>query len=161
MSQTTIPIVRSRRGLPCLWEEGGGFTNTGRATIIADSRGRRKRPIYIRGSGKLSCEQHALIPIEVGDIVVKASLVSHQDGFKALGDPAPAPGRELAASPASPSPPRPEPVSGERGPGRTSPGSARRGRRGRLPSRFAGPKPGPSPAPSVLQRIVIYFTRLG
>lgn len=80
MSQTTIPIVRSRRGLPCLWEEGGGFTNTGRATIIADSRGRRKRPIYIRGSGKLSCEQHALIPIEVGDIVVKAS--HHRRDFK-------------------------------------------------------------------------------
>jgi hypothetical protein len=68
----TIPIKRSRRGLPCLWEAGGGFTNTGRAIIIADKHGRPKSPIYVRGGGSLSCAEHALIPIEVGDYVIKA-----------------------------------------------------------------------------------------
>lgn len=68
----TLPIERSRKGLPCLWEAGGGLTNTGRATIIADRNGRPKSPIYVRGAGSLSCGEHALVPIEVGDHVIKA-----------------------------------------------------------------------------------------
>jgi hypothetical protein len=55
-----------------LWEAGGGLTNTGRATIIADKNGRPKHPIYVRGAGSLSCGEHALIPIEPGDYVIKA-----------------------------------------------------------------------------------------
>jgi hypothetical protein len=69
----TLSIERSRSGLPCLWERGGGATNTGSATVIADPEGRPKRPIYIRRRGPLACGEHALIPVRVGDLVVRAS----------------------------------------------------------------------------------------
>jgi hypothetical protein len=69
----TFPIERSRSGLPCLWERGGGATNTGSAAIIADPEGRPKRAIYVRRKGHLSCGEHALIPVRVGDLVIRAS----------------------------------------------------------------------------------------
>jgi hypothetical protein len=70
---TTITITRSKRGVPCLWEQGGGATNTGHATIICTQDGQKKRPIYIRRSGSLACGKHALIPVQVGDLVIQAS----------------------------------------------------------------------------------------
>ncbi len=33
----------SRSGIPCLWESGGGYTNTGEAQIITDKQGYPKR----------------------------------------------------------------------------------------------------------------------
>jgi len=69
----TIRIERSRSGLPCVWERGGGATNTGAATIIADPEGRPKRAIYVRRKGSLSCGEHALIPVRIGDVVIEAS----------------------------------------------------------------------------------------
>ena len=68
-----IYIIRSKRGLPCLWEAGGGYTNTGDAVIIGDPDGKPKKAIYIRRSGSLACGNHALIPVKVGDIIVEAS----------------------------------------------------------------------------------------
>ncbi len=62
----------SKSGLPCLWESGGGFTNTGRAQIICDPNGRPKKAIYIRRRGELACREHALIPVCPGDFVVRA-----------------------------------------------------------------------------------------
>ena len=67
-----IKIERSKRGIPCIWESGGGWSNTGDATIIADSKGDPKVPIYIRRAGSLACQNHALIPVEIGDIVVSS-----------------------------------------------------------------------------------------
>ena len=72
-------ITRSRRGLPCLWEKGGGQTNTGEATLIAAPDGAPKRAIYVRRSGSLANEEHALIPISVGDLVVEAE--HHREDF--------------------------------------------------------------------------------
>lgn len=66
----TIALNRSRTGLPCLWESGGGFTNTGRARLITSPTGRAKRAIYVRAHGNLCCDDHALIPVKVGDCVV-------------------------------------------------------------------------------------------
>ena len=68
----------SKNGLACMWERGGGFTNTGRATVICGPEGQRKKPIYIRRSGSLSCGNHALIPVELGDVVIDAEH-SHGD----------------------------------------------------------------------------------
>jgi hypothetical protein len=68
----TIRIERSRSGLPCLWERGGGATNTGSATVIADPEGRPKRAIYIKRKGPLACGSHALIPVRAGDLVIRA-----------------------------------------------------------------------------------------
>lgn len=66
----TINVTISRSGIPCLWESGGGYTNTGEAQIITDGQGYPKRAIAVRSHGDLACKEHALIPIEVGDHVV-------------------------------------------------------------------------------------------
>jgi len=73
-------IERSKRGIPCMWESGGGYSNTGEATIIAGKNGEAKQPIYIRRRGQLACCEHALIPISVGDYVISAS--HHRGDFE-------------------------------------------------------------------------------
>jgi hypothetical protein len=62
-----IKIEKTKKGYPALWERGGGYTNTGVATIIAGKGGQPKRAIYIRQRGPLANDDHALIPVEVGD----------------------------------------------------------------------------------------------
>lgn len=68
-----INLTISKRGLPCIWESGGGATNTGDAVIVADPLGQPLAPIYIRRSGALSNSVHALIPVVEGCLVVEAS----------------------------------------------------------------------------------------
>ena len=68
-----IEIEKSKRYIPCLWEKGGGYSNTGKAQLICDMNGFEKKPIYVRKSGSLACEEHALIPIRKNDVVVMAS----------------------------------------------------------------------------------------
>ncbi len=68
-----INIIRSKSGIPCLWEEGGGWTNTGYAVIITDKNGDKKKPIYVKRRGHLACGEHALIPIREGDYIVSAN----------------------------------------------------------------------------------------
>lgn len=68
----TLRIERSRSGIPALWEEGGGRSNTGWARLIADQDGRPKKAIYVRRRGQLACAEHALVPIRKDDIVVEA-----------------------------------------------------------------------------------------
>lgn len=67
-----IDIVLSNSGIPCLWEEGGGNTNTGKSAIITGPQGEKLTPIYIRRKGHLSNGQHALIPIYKGCYVIDA-----------------------------------------------------------------------------------------
>ena len=73
----TMPLHRSRSGLACLWECGGGLTNTGRAQLVASPTGKPKRAIYIRTHGDLCNGDHAPIPVRVGDCVV--SVDRHRD----------------------------------------------------------------------------------
>ena len=63
-------VEYSRAGLPCMWESGGGSTNTGGAKIICTSNGTPKKAIYIPRGGRLSNGEHALIPIAVGDVII-------------------------------------------------------------------------------------------
>ncbi len=73
----TMPLHRSRSGLPCFWECGGGFTNTGRAQLVTSPTGGPKRAIYIRTHGDLCNGNHALIPVKVDDCLV--SVDRHWD----------------------------------------------------------------------------------
>lgn len=68
-----IKVSLSRSGVVCLWERGGGYSNTGNSTIIADAQGEPKKPIYIKRKGDLACGEHALIPVWDDDIIVRAS----------------------------------------------------------------------------------------
>ncbi len=65
-----ITCETTKKSLPALWESGGGRHNTGNATIICDPAGNPKTPVYIRTSGHLANDQHALFIVAVGDMVV-------------------------------------------------------------------------------------------
>ncbi len=67
-----ILIERTKKGYPAFWESGGGYTNTGEATIIANKDGQPKEAIYIKKRGHLANSEHALMPVEVGDYIIKA-----------------------------------------------------------------------------------------
>ena len=76
----TVKIERTKKGLPAMWESGGGATNTGDATIIANGNGSKKRPVYIRRRGPLACGNHALFVVKPGDVVVEAN--HHRKDFE-------------------------------------------------------------------------------
>ena len=67
-------ISVTKRGLPAVWECGGGMTSGGSATIIAQSDGGKPHAIYIRRGGDLSCGQHALVPVHEDYIIVTVRL---------------------------------------------------------------------------------------
>lgn len=46
-----------------LWEEGGGYTNTGNATCISNPNGAPVKPVFIRTKGSLACGRHAKFAI--------------------------------------------------------------------------------------------------
>lgn len=62
----------NRKGYPAFWEAGGGYSNTGEASIIADRNGQAKRAVYVRRRGHLANDRHALILVDRGDYIVKA-----------------------------------------------------------------------------------------
>jgi len=68
---TTLELEISKKGAKCLWESGGGMTNSGRSRIIASAEGKKKKAIFVRQRGELSNSVHALIPIETNDVVVE------------------------------------------------------------------------------------------
>jgi hypothetical protein len=76
---TTIYLEKTKQGLPALWEEGGGMSNTGHARIIADGEGYRKRPVFVRTGGHLALSNHALFVLREGDIVV--DVQRHHDDY--------------------------------------------------------------------------------
>lgn len=73
-------IYRSKKGLPCLIEQGGSCRNTGDAMVIAGRSGERKRAIYVYKHGHLSNSYHAIIPINVGDWVIK--VARHRENYE-------------------------------------------------------------------------------
>ena len=77
-----VKIERTKKGFPALWEQGGGWSNTGEAVIIANPDGSPKKPVYIRQRGQLANKHHALFIINVGDIVIMAN--HHREDFKAV-----------------------------------------------------------------------------
>lgn len=64
-------------GKLAFWEQGGGYTNTGSAVIIADHNGYPKQAIEVYTTGELACGKHALIPVEVGDVII--TVDRHRD----------------------------------------------------------------------------------
>lgn len=71
-----IRIETTKRGIPALWESGGGLTSGGSATVIAKRDGSKPRAVYMPRGGHLACGNHALIPVHEGYYIVHAG-VSH------------------------------------------------------------------------------------
>jgi hypothetical protein len=74
-----IAVESTKKGYPAYWEAGGGYKNTGDATIVAGRDGQPKRATYIRRRGSLANAPHALIVLEVGDHIVEAH--HHREDF--------------------------------------------------------------------------------
>ena len=70
----SITIDTTKRGLPSVWESGGGMTSRGSATIIARPDGSKPRAVYIRRGGHLACGEHALVAVRKGYYLVHASV---------------------------------------------------------------------------------------
>ncbi len=67
-----ISIERTKKGLPALWEWGGGYTNTGEAQVVAGPHGEALKPLYVRRKGHLANDNHALFIVRPGCYVVRA-----------------------------------------------------------------------------------------
>ncbi len=65
-----MKLEQTAKGYFGLWEWGGGFTNTGDATIICNNDGSKKKAIYIKRRGHLANESHALVVVNIGDYVI-------------------------------------------------------------------------------------------
>lgn len=63
-------IELTKKNLPAIWESGGGYTKTGSAVIIADSKGDPKAPIFVRSGGHLACDKHGLFIVDKGDLII-------------------------------------------------------------------------------------------
>lgn len=68
-----INLETTKKGHPSLWENGGGMSNTGFATIIAGPKGEKLSPVWINQRGKLACENHALFIVNEGYYIISAN----------------------------------------------------------------------------------------
>lgn len=82
IDETTVRITRSKKGIPCMNECGGGNSNTGDAQIITDGGGYPKRAIHIFTRGVLACADHAVIPVREGDHIVTVNRHHDQVAIK-------------------------------------------------------------------------------
>ena len=69
-----IRIDTTKRGIPALWESGGGLTSGGSATIITGKSGEPRRPVYMPRGGHLAGGNHALIIVHEGFYIVHAGV---------------------------------------------------------------------------------------
>jgi hypothetical protein len=77
-----IRIERTKKGLPALWEEGGGYTRTGDAKIICGPGGEPLKPLYVRQTGHLSNDRHTLFVIREGYHVIAARYSAAHGGYE-------------------------------------------------------------------------------
>jgi hypothetical protein len=70
----SITIDATKRGIPAIWETGGGLTSGGSATIIAKADGTKPRAVYVRTRGHLSRGPHALVCVHEGFYLVHAGV---------------------------------------------------------------------------------------
>ena len=68
----TIKLDFTRSGDPALWEEGGGFSNTGWATVVASPEGPQEAGIRAE-EWAVGVRTTRQVPVEPGDHVVVAS----------------------------------------------------------------------------------------
>lgn len=77
IDHNTVMITRSKSGIPCMNECGGGNSNTGDAQIITNAGGYPKRAIHIFTCGELACANHAVILVRENDHII--TVKRHHD----------------------------------------------------------------------------------
>lgn len=71
----------SKTGRLCLWEKGGSYAKYGLAILTSDKWGNPKVPIYVNRRGNLACAEHALVPVNVHDIIVLVKYCKDEDAL--------------------------------------------------------------------------------
>lgn len=70
LEKTRKKLEETKSGKLAMWEWGGGFTNTGDATIICNNDGSKKKAIYVRRKGHLANAKHALVTVKANDYII-------------------------------------------------------------------------------------------
>jgi hypothetical protein len=65
-------LERTKKGLPAVWEQGGGASRTGWSVIVTGQQGQSLEPVYVKRRGELSCGQHALFIVKPGYHIIIA-----------------------------------------------------------------------------------------
>lgn len=79
MSDTVFIAEKTAKGLPAMWESGGGLTNTGKSIIVCGANFEPLVPVYVRQKGMLACANHALFVVSPGYHIIEAS--HHREDF--------------------------------------------------------------------------------
>ena len=69
----TRELEITKKGWPCLWEEGGAKKNASNATIVCDYDGKPKYPVVLKIRGNLACSKHALLPVFQDDTIIEVT----------------------------------------------------------------------------------------
>ncbi|MDD4931655.1 MAG: hypothetical protein PHG66_05950 [Candidatus Colwellbacteria bacterium] len=73
MVRKDFPLIPSLRGgIPCLFERGGGYYDSGEAMIITNWLAKKPKAIYISRS-PVPCGEHALIPVRGGYFIIETA----------------------------------------------------------------------------------------
>lgn len=75
----SVDVSKTKSGLPCIWECGGGMTSTGRAQVICKSDGGKKTALAL---SHRSLEGHALFVLNEGDLIIK--VFRSREGLKII-----------------------------------------------------------------------------
>lgn len=73
------------KGFKARWivfESGGGYTNTGKAIVIASNDGQPLKPLFVIKRGDLACKNHAAFAVWEGQSVVAVVARHHRGDFQ-------------------------------------------------------------------------------
>ena len=75
----TIYIHGTKKGLPALWEWGGGYSTPERRSLLPDRKERRKSRFIFGGADVLPVRSTHYLFVEVGDLVIQS--FHHREDF--------------------------------------------------------------------------------
>ncbi|MDD4066804.1 MAG: hypothetical protein PHH22_02390 [Clostridia bacterium] len=75
-------IEISKKGSPCVWETSDFSNGIGFSLIVANFKGEKKKALYIPKKSNISSFNNALIPIKLGDVIVKVSYIDSKLNIK-------------------------------------------------------------------------------
>lgn len=79
-----MQLTKTNNGLPAFWENGGGMTTTGSASVIGGNHGQKKTAVFINNHGNLACKNHALFVVHKGDTIVGVSRANNTSTIRVM-----------------------------------------------------------------------------
>ncbi len=75
-------IEISKKGIPCVWETSDFSNGIGFSLVVANFTGEKKKALYIPKKSNIPRFNTALIPIKLGDVIVKVSFFDSKLNIK-------------------------------------------------------------------------------